>query len=75
MNITELQNRAISCIEKLPVSKLSSAIDYLEYLVERSEEEASITERLKIALQEVGRDRQGKLNLPTLEEVINELRD
>lgn len=75
MNVAELQKKAIECIERLPAAKLSSAIDYLEFLIDKEESELSDTERLAMALVDVAKDKEGKINLPKLGEFLNELRD
>lgn len=74
MNVTELQKRAYEAITKLPLSKLSSALDYIEFLVDKTDDELSQNERLAQALLEVAKDHRGHIQLPTLDRVLEELK-
>ena len=71
-NILELRNRATEAITKLSLSKLSSAVDYIEFLVDKTDDEMTQNERLAQALLEVAKDRKGQIQLPTLDEVLEE---
>ncbi len=74
MKTTTLKKKAIEMIEGLPDQKLSSAVEYLEYL-KGNYDSFDLNETVKEALYDLKLHKEGKLKLKTIDNLIDELKD